>query len=366
MTASLALIGAGLVLGAVFLGRIREPGGGPVPGSVSLIIPARDEAATLPDLLASLRSQQPAELIVVDHGSTDGTADVARQGGATVVHAPPLPEGWVGKPWACHLGSLHATGEVLVFADADVRFAPGGLDRVVGAWAAEVPDGLLSIQPFHRTERASEQLSAYPNLVAMMASGAFVVGRTRATPAAFGPCLVTAADTYRSLGGHEAVADEVIEDVHLGRAYGAAGRPVRTLAGGSAVSFRMYPGGLRPLVDGWTKNLSGGPRLASPLPVAAAVAWICASVAVAMEAAAALGAAATTGEVRWGAVIGWVLVGAQLTWLLRRIGRFAWWAGPAWPVLLASFVLLFVRSAALRTIRRRVTWHGRSIAVRVR
>lgn len=349
------LIAIGVMLGFVMLWRVREPSGERTVSSVSVIVPARDEEATLPALLRSLPNW-PTEVIVVDDGSTDDTAAVARTHGATVVHAPPLPDGWVGKSWACHIGARHARGDVLVFVDADVTFSPGGLDRAVGAWEREAPDGLLSIQPFHRTRHPYEQLSAYPNLVAMMASGAFGPGRTRWSPVAFGPCLVTAADAYRSVGGHEVVADEVIEDVRLARAYGDDGRTVRTLAGGSAVSFRMYPGGVRQLVDGWTKNLSGGPRLVSPVPMLAAVAWVAASAAI----------ASTLGEIRWEPLAWWAVVAGQVTLLLRRIGRFSWWAGPAWPILLVGFVALFAGSTFARGVRRTVTWHGRSIAVRAR
>lgn len=284
----------------------------------------------------------------------------------TVVHAPPLPSGWIGKSWACHIGSLHARGAVFVFLDADVVLAPDGLERIVASWQRHTPDGLLSVQPFHTTRNAYEQLSAYPNLVAMMASGAFALGREHWSPVAFGPCMVTSKAAYRGVGGHEVVAGEVIEDVCLGRAYAEDGRAVRTFAGASAISFRMYPTGLRSLIDGWTKNLAGGPRLVSAVPMAASVAWILASVVVASDAVRALVHVAATGEVRWAALAMWALASAQVAILLRRIGRFAWWAAPAFPLLLAGFVALFVQSAIHRAVRRRVRWHDRSITVRVR
>jgi 4,4'-diaponeurosporenoate glycosyltransferase len=223
----------------------------------------------------------------------------------------------------------------------------------------------LSVQPFHTTVRAYEQLSAYPNLVAAMATGAFTPGRRAWSPVAFGPCLVTGADTYRTVGGHEAVAGEVIEDLALARAYGAAGRGVRALAGGTAISFRMYPGGPRQLVDGWTKNLAGGPALVSTVPLVGAVLWILATVAAASDAIGALVGAGPPSE-RLGAFVVWALASAQVAVLLRRIGRFAWWAAPAFPLLVAGFVALFCRSALHRTVHRSVTWHDRSIAVRPR
>jgi 4,4'-diaponeurosporenoate glycosyltransferase len=368
VTVALALTGAGLLIGFGLLVHLRAPDGTAGAADVSVIIPARNEAGSLPHLLDSLSRQTLAvrEVMVVDDGSTDQTAAVAAAAGAVVVAAPPLPAGWVGKSWACHIGSRYARGEILVFCDADVVVAPDGLERIVASWQRQAPDGLLSVQPFHTTRKGYEQLSAYPNLVAMMASGAFAVARARWSPVAFGPCLVTSKAAYRTVGGHEGVADEIIEDIHLGRAYGAAGRQVQTLAGGSAIAFRMYPDGLRQLVDGWTKNLAGGPRLVSAVPLVASVAWVVASAIVASDAARALLAAAATGEVRAAASAMWALASVQVAVLLRRIGRFAWWAAPAFPLLLAGFVALFLRSVILRTVRRSVTWHDRAVAVRVR
>lgn len=368
MTFALALTLLGLAAGIVLLADLRTPAGslGPARPSVTVIIPARNEAASLPNLLRSLQDQTvaPDQVLVVDDGSTDETAAVARAAGATVIHAPPPPAGWIGKSWACHLGSMHASGAAFVFLDADVVVAPDGLERILATWRRSVPGGLLSVQPFHTTHAAYEQLSAYPNLMAMMSSGAFVPFHPRWSPVAFGPCLVTAAADYRAVGGHEAVAGEVIEDVHLARAYGAAGRDVETLAGGSAVSFRMYPGGVQQLIDGWTKNLAGGPRLVSAVPMLGAVAFLVASIVVASDLVQALAAAATGDGLRWLPVAMWALVAAEAHLLLRRIGRFSWWAALAFPVLLAGFVAVFARSAFHRTVRRSVSWHDRSVSVR--
>ena len=366
MNLTLLLTAVGVLLGFGLLGRVRTPQGTSPGTSVSVIIPARNEAESLPNLLRSLANQTltPAEVIVVDDGSTDDTAALATAGGAQVIHATSLPTGWVGKSWACHLGSLQARGEVLAFLDADVVVAPDGLDRVLASWRSLAPEGMLSVQPFHTTPKAYEQLSAYPNLMSMMSSGVFALGRWRFSPVAFGPCIATSRRAYRSVGGHGAVAGEVIEDVHLARVYGDAGLPVAALAGGSAMSFRMYPTGLRQLVDGWTKNLAGGPRLVGVVPLLASTAWILASIVVASDATVAAVASLSGEPVQWLPLAAWALVSAQLSVLLRRIGRFRWWAAPAYPVLLAGFLLIFARSTIHRMVRGQVTWHDRSVDVR--
>ena len=99
---------------------------------MSIVVPARNEATTLPDLLASLGALDPAphEVIVVDDGSEDGTAEVARTRGVDVHSVPGPPEGWLGKPWACQQGARRATGDLLLFLDADVQLSADALPRL--------------------------------------------------------------------------------------------------------------------------------------------------------------------------------------------------------------------------------------------
>ena len=109
---------------------------------------------------------------------------------------------------------------------------------------------------------------------------------------AFGPCLVTTADAYRSVGGMPPSRGELIEDIHLARAFGA--RPARALPRRRQrhLASACTPDGLRQLVEGWTKNLAGGPGLAPLVPTLGAVAWVAAAAAVAVQAVSAPGARA--------------------------------------------------------------------------
>ncbi|MEY2420143.1 MAG: 4,4-diaponeurosporenoate glycosyltransferase [Acidimicrobiaceae bacterium] len=258
-----------------------------------------------------------------------------------VVSSSPLPEGWTGKAWACATGARVSTADTLLFLDADVTVEPGGLDRVLGAQAG----GLLSVQPFHVTVRPHERLSLFFNLVAMMGTDAFTpLGQRLRSSGAFGPCLVTRRDDYEAIGGHAAVKTAVLDDVELAHRYLSSGRPVVCLGGRGSLSFRMYPDGLGQLIDGWSKNIASGAGKTRVLTLLLVVAWL--SVCI---------------QAPW---LGWPVyatVVLQLAWMVRRIGRFGIATVLLFPVPLAAFLAVFVRSAFLTIVRRRVTWKGREI-----
>jgi 4,4'-diaponeurosporenoate glycosyltransferase len=345
--------------------------------SVSVVVPARDEEQTLPLLLDSLRQQGPAvtEVLVVDDASQDATAEVARGGGARVLPAGTPPPGWTGKAWACHAGTEATTGELLLFLDADTVLAPGALTGLLDAHARH--GGLVSVQPHHVVVRPYEQLSAYFNVVAVMASGAFTRSSGTDRPArpgdrpamAFGPCLLTTRTDHRAAGGHAAVRADILDDAALAAAYGRADLPVWCAVGGDAVRMRSYPGGLRQLAAGWTKNIASGATAAAPSASAATVAWISAHHAVAVGALASLLTALTGrgGSLVAGSALLWAVayvgVALQLRWVLRRTGTFRWWAWALFPLTLLAFDLVFARSLALTVVRRSVPWRGREVSL---
>ena len=282
-------------------------------GTVSVVIPARNEEATLPSLLASLRALSVTEVVVVDDGSVDATASVARAGGATVLSAPAPPPGWTGKAWACQLGADATSGDLLLFLDADTVLAPAALAGLLDLH--EVHGGLVSVQPFHQVVRPYEQLSSYFNLMSLLASGAFTP-RPSTHPMAFGPCLLTSRPDYEAAGGHDAVRGDVLDDVRLAAAYDRAGLPVRCAVGGEAIRMRSYPGGLRQLADGWTKNFASGASAAAPGPAIGSGLWVSAHHAVAVGAGLAL-VEATTGCGRVRDVRRPAAVGGRLGGVLR-------------------------------------------------
>ena len=319
-------------LGFVLLGRLRQPSAVlDYDLFVSVVIPCRNEAANLERLLPSLAGQAD-EVIVVDDGSTDGTAAVARSYDAAVVEPGDPPDGFLGKPWACAAGASVASGDVLVFLDADVVCEAGAIAAIVGEQRRR--GGLVSVQPWHDAREPHEKLAFFPNLVALMTIG----GR-----GAFGPCMAIDRATYDAVDGHAApdVRGSVVEDIALARRVGR----VTTFAGGG-LSFRMYPDGIGDLVEGFSKNLASGARAAQPVRVVLFVVWI-------------TGAVVAPVAAWW-----WYLLYTGQLWLLgRRVGRFGPATAATYPIGLAFFTFLTGRSLWLTYVRRSVTWRGRTWAI---
>jgi 4,4'-diaponeurosporenoate glycosyltransferase len=321
---------------------------------VTVVIPARDEARSLPTLLDALAGQRPAPaaVIVVDDGSTDGTGALARSHRAVteVVSLDGPPPGWAGKPWALACGVERAPTSRLAMIDADVWLAPGAIGALASAHRRL--GGLLSVAPHHDAPTATEALSAPFNAVALAATGAAAaVGPgDGSTWAAFGPCLLLTAADLEACGGWAAVRASVVEDLALAERARRAGLPVRCLTGGSEVRYRMYPAGLGQLVEGWTKNMAAGARRTPPWWGAAAFCWV-----------AALVAPLAAGSVAAAAVL-WALVSAQAAVLFRRVGSFPWWTPLVAPLLGVVFVAVFIRSLVLLGLRRPARWRGRRLA----
>ncbi|HUX21912.1 MAG TPA: glycosyltransferase family 2 protein [Spirochaetia bacterium] len=339
-------------------------------GDLSIIIPARNEEERLPLLLSSLREAQhpgetpPIEVIVVDDESEDRTRLVGEAFGCTVVGAGPRPPGWIGKSWACWRGAQLARGEVLLFLDADTRFLPGGLSALAELFSRA--GGLVSIQPYHRTEWAVERLSSFFNLVVMAATGAFGLNNAGSPPdGSFGPCMMIGRRDYGKAGGHRAVMASLIEDMALGRACAARGIRVSLHAGRGIIEYRMYPGGFGEILEGWTKNLASGASTAPPAVRGLISLWLggmaTSLLSIACGFSALLGA--NPGAMA-GAIVGaaaYLLTATEIALFSARVGNFGFVSALLFPVHLGFFCTVLVRSLYLQYVKHEVQWKGRTI-----
>jgi 4,4'-diaponeurosporenoate glycosyltransferase len=322
---------------------------------VSILIPARNEAKTLPLLLGDLAKQtiSPLEILVVDDASEDETAQVARSFGVNVLSPGKKPADWVGKSWACQQGAKAAAGDVFLFLDADVRLAPDALCRILAAFEA---GGTVSVQPYHATQRAYEQFSFFFNLIQIGAIGTALPKPKQF--GLFGPVVAISRADYFTAGGHESVKGSVLEDMALAGQLQRSGVPFRLFVGERDVSFRMYPAGFRSLLQGFSKNLATG-VVKTPLWLILLVTLFFASLAsVPLHLALALLRAEAIALLYSLLYPVWVLA---LFLLGRRIGHFSPVSVLLYPIPLAFYLLIFLYSGLLRLFRCKVKWKGRAV-----
>lgn len=231
----------------------------PVQPEVSIIIPARNEEASLASCLESLVGQTgvASEIIVVNDHSTDRTREIASSfAGVKVIDAAPLPRSWTGKNNAIISGARQAWGEWLLFTDADTVHLPGSLARALNeAQAGQA--ALLSYSPEQVVSGFWEK-AVMPVIFAELAAQyrpSEVSDPNSPAAAANGQYILISREAYDAVGGHGAVADKILEDVELARAVKRSGRKILFRFGGDVVRTRMYRS-FSQLREGWTKNLA--------------------------------------------------------------------------------------------------------------
>ncbi len=238
--------------------------------SLAVVVPAYNEADNIAELVTVLLASQPPcstwSLLVVDDESSDGTAALALEAASGDPHvqllaAGPRPgeERWVGKNWACEVGWRHLQGrpsppDWLLFIDADLRPAADALPRAL-ADAIHSGADLLSLAPRLRCGCLAEWL-VQPIIVSLLGLG-FPIERANdpEDPLAFaaGPFMLFRSSAYAAVGGHRAVAGDVVEDLALARAIKGRGLRLRYLLATDCLSLRMYRD-FAALWEGWSKN----------------------------------------------------------------------------------------------------------------
>jgi chlorobactene glucosyltransferase len=349
-------------------GWMRVPAVTNIPGapSLSIVVPARNEEANIETCVRSLVVQHgvDAEVIVVNDGSTDATgailAALQREFPALrVIDGAPLPEGWVGKPWACAQGAEGATGAWLLFTDADSRHEAHASVSTL-AFAREKNADAVSIM----TGQELGSLAEAAILPAILQMIVFACGRLTEIndPArpdralANGQYLLVSRPAYDALGGHTALRNEMVEDIEFARRLKADGRFRLVVAEATQlVRVRMYHS-FREIWDGFTKNsylgargdlraITGGVVFCGLISVAPPVLAIAAARAGRRaEAAEALAASAAVMAVGW--------YGATFVSMPRRLAIFA-------PVGIAMFAAIMLNSTLRGVTGAGFAWRGR-------
>ena len=349
----------------------NAPAPSPPELRLSVIVPARNEAASLGACLDSLLAQSERgfalgadwELIVVDDDSSDGTGEIAQTAaagreGVIVLSAPPLDltrrGGFTGKTNACWAGAQAARGAWLLFTDADTVHEPGNLSRAIHE-AQKYKASLLSYSPRQIVtgfwQRAvmplvfSELASAYPPKKVSSPSSPLA--------AANGQFLLVERDAYFSVGGHRLVGREILEDVALARAIKRR-HGIRFRYAPDALSTRMYRT-LPDMVEGWTKNLA---LLFPNAPLMAGMKTVHFLLFFGIPALAFLLPLQYSWQ-RWAIMVVWL----RTTWgFYHRVARAHFPAADTAISILGVpfFVWLLLRSYLNHRIHKSVAWKGRS------
>lgn len=362
-------------------GRGQPPGAGQPPGGrwpgVTAVVPARDEAAILPETLPTLLAQEyPGEfsVVLVDDGSTDGTGAVATALGARrplrVIAGSPPPEGWAGKVWAMAQGAEEAGNcGYLLFTDADIAFAPGVVTTLV---AAALADGraLVSQMALLRAETGWERwlVPAFVYFFAQLFPFRRVGRQRSRTAAAAGGCMLVSRDALAAAGGLAGIAGARIDDVALARLLKRGPAPARCWLGWTAHvhSRRPYPrlGQLWDMVarSAYTQLRYSPAMLAGTvlgllwlylLPPVAALGGLAVLAAGAGPAAAWLAAAGGAG---------WALMAATFVPVLQ-LYRLSPLRAAALPLIALLYTAMTADSARRHRAGRGGEWKGRAITV---
>ena len=273
----LALIGLSILIIAIIVRDIRSarrvpqvvplPNEHNLPATVSVIIPARNEARNIGRCLAGLAAQPlpGVQVIVLDDNSDDNTGEIARSfadqlPGLCVVRGEPLPPGWAGKCWACWRAAEQSTGEWLLFLDADTTPQRGIITALL-KYAVTHQCPMVTALPYIELGSFWERV-LMPPFVGLIQAVIPVnkVNDPRSPHAlANGQCILVHRDVYFAVDGHRAVRDSVLEDVRLAQTIKGAGYRIAVVAGPDLLHVRMYTNGVE-VGEGLRKNAAAGAR----------------------------------------------------------------------------------------------------------
>jgi glycosyltransferase involved in cell wall biosynthesis len=333
------------------------PLAGPFP-RVSIVIPARNEERNLEEALRSVLAQDypDLEFLVVDDRSTDRTGEILDRMAAAdprlqVVHVTELPPGWLGKNHALHLGSESASGEHLLFTDADVVLEPSAVRRAVGLLVREGLDHVTVSPEVERPSVLFEMfIGAFSFFFALYVKPWKARDPESARHVGIGAFNLVRAAAWRAAGGHRAIALRPDDDLKLGKLLKKNGFRQEFLFGREMVRVEWYAS-VRELIQGTTKNSFAAVDYRLPVVVASTVAQL------ALNVWPFLGLVLTGGPARLlnAATVLLVLLLCAVNAPLAGVRR---WHGLGYPVASLLFLFILWRSTLVTLWTGGIDWRG--------
>ena len=322
---------------------------------VSIVIPARDEAHIIERTVRAFLAQdyENFEVIVVDDRSTDGTGDIVRRINdprLIVVETAERPAGWLGKTWALQQGAERARGELLLFVDADLIYAPPAI-RAAVEYLERSGSGLIALLPRFEMPTFAEQV-AMPMLGFFVFSGMplWYSNRSRRLGVAIGGGAgnLIRRDALDAIGGFGPLKDAVVDDVGLARLARKHGYDTRAVRADDLLSVRMYDSA-RAIVDGFTKNaffavgrnFIGGVVLLTLIVILHLLPY----------------GLALAGD--WAAIATVILISLTRIAIFRSVRYPILNAIFLHPLMVSFWFYIFLRSIWFTGVRRQVRWRGR-------
>jgi len=338
-----------------------------VAPEISIIVPARNEARQIEQCVRSLLAQDYPhfEIIVVDDRSEDDTAAIV----ARIANEDPrvrliageaLPSGWVGKPWALHQGARHASGEWLLFTDADTKHEPGATSASLGYARAHNLD-VLSVLTDQVMVTPAERIflpSVLWTIAFAIGSLAAINDPARKNALFNGQYVLARRRAYEAIGGHEAVRNEIAEDLELARRFKSDGRFRTALVNGNGlVHVRMYRS-FGELWQGFVKNFWVGARDQGLFAAIGIILLACVAPLTPLALIVALALHASIAAATLAIAMLCAMVGASPGMGRLGLGR---WSSVYLPIGITLVVAIFLSSITAHA-RGGVTWRGRRYA----
>ncbi len=330
---------------------------------VSVIVPARNEEGNIRRCLQSLTNQDypDFEIIVVDGDSEDRTREIVREQfpRVSLIEEPPRPEGWVGKPWACHVGFKHASGDVLLFTDADTFHQRESLKVLVSTLIQKSNGFLTTVTKIEMKKFWEYTLIFIFQIIALSLQGA---RGSDGKHLANGQYMMFTRNAYKAIGGHERVKSSVIEDMELATAGAQSGIPPLACFATHLVSVRMYTT-FDDLIEGFSKNMALGTQrlaLSSMIRVNALFLWIAGIFILPVTA---YYFPVDRPYYLWALLISFVLYTSIAIFGEKQLTGEVTYHPVLFPIYFAIVTYIILKSMTLVYVKKEVKWKGRAYKV---